>query len=62
VEKGNPDIKGIYAVINQEFCRENWQQFTYINREEDMGIEGLRKAKESYQPVKMIEKLNVTVK
>jgi hypothetical protein len=56
VEKGDPDIRGLYPIINQEFCLNTWQNMTYINREEDMGIEGLRKAKESYQPVKMIEK------
>lgn len=56
VEKGNGEFKGIYAVINQEFCQEAWPDTTYINREEDMGEPGLRKAKESYRPVKMIEK------
>jgi hypothetical protein len=62
VEKGNPDIKGIYAVINQEFCRRNWQSFRYINREEDMGLEGLRKAKESYYPAYMVEKFDAILR
>lgn len=62
VEKGDTDIRGIYPVINQDFCAANWESVTYINREEDMGVEGLRKAKESYNPVKMIEKSVVTVK
>ena len=62
VEKGDTDIRGIYPVINQDFCASNWSEVTYINREEDMGVEGLRKAKESYNPVKMIEKSIVTVK
>lgn len=62
VEKGNPDIRGIYPVINQEFCANAWQHLLYINREEDMGLEGLRKAKESYYPVKMIEKYVVVPK
>jgi hypothetical protein len=59
VEKANPDIRGVYPVINQKFCATAWQHLSLINREEDMGIEGLRKAKESYYPVKMTEKFNI---
>ena len=62
VEKGNPDIRGIYPVINQSFCRHEWSGLSYVNREEDMGLEGLRKAKESYYPVKMVEKFAVKIK
>ncbi|MEN6411854.1 MAG: phosphatidylglycerol lysyltransferase domain-containing protein [Veillonellales bacterium] len=60
VEKGNPEIKGIFSVINQEFCRHNWQNMIYINREEDIGLPGLRRSKMSYHPVKLIEKFVVT--
>ena len=56
IEKGGPDIQGSYAIINQQFCEHEWKGVTYINREEDMGILGLRKAKESYRPVKMVKK------
>jgi len=62
VEKANPDIKGLYAAINQEFCQHQWQEMEYINREEDLGLAGLRKAKESYYPVKMVEKFIATLK
>lgn len=62
VEKANPDIRGLYAVINQDFCKNNWQDMKYINREEDLGLEGLRKAKKSYRPVKMIEKYTIKLK
>ncbi|MBP2639916.1 MAG: hypothetical protein H6Q66_867 [Firmicutes bacterium] len=61
VEKGNPDIRGIYPVINQEFLRHDWSHMKFVNREEDMGIEGLRIAKESYRPVKLVEKYEVTL-
>ncbi|SFT49402.1 hypothetical protein SAMN02910356_00776 [Selenomonas sp. GACV-9] len=58
VEKADPDIRGAYPAINQGFIEHCWQGMTYVNREEDMGHEGLRKAKESYKPEKMIEKFN----
>ncbi|NLY44199.1 MAG: DUF2156 domain-containing protein [Clostridiaceae bacterium] len=56
VEKADPDIPGSYAVINQQFCEKEWSNVKYINREEDLGIPGLRKAKKSYHPVRMVEK------
>ena len=56
IEKANPDILGLYAAINQLFCLNAWSEVTYINREQDMGVEGLRKAKESYYPHHMVDK------
>ena len=61
VEKADPDIRGAYPAINQGFVAHEWANMTYINREEDMGLEGLRKAKESYKPIKMIEKFNAVI-
>lgn len=58
VEKADPNIRGAYPAINQGYVANNWSGMTYINREEDMGHEGLRKAKESYKPEKMIRKFN----
>lgn len=58
-EKALTDINGAYAVINCEFARyirEKHPQIKFLNREEDMGIPGLRKAKESYYPHHMAEK------
>jgi hypothetical protein len=56
IEKTNPEIPELYAVINQQFCEHAWQQFPYINREQDLGEPGLRQAKLSYHPDHMVEK------
>lgn len=62
IEKANDDIRGIYNVINQQFCEKSWKDVLYINREQDLGMEGLRKAKLSYNPVKLIDKYTITYK
>ena len=56
IEKAFSDIQGAYAVINQQFAIHEGKDFRYINREDDVGEEGLRKAKLSYKPVFLIEK------
>lgn len=56
VEKANVEYRGLYQAINNEFCKNVAAKAKYINREEDMGIPNLRKAKLSYKPVKLLEK------
>lgn len=56
VEKADVSIEGAYTMINNEFVKHLPEQYVYINREEDLGIEGLRAAKISYQPVCILEK------
>ncbi len=56
VEKAFADVPGAYPMINQQFVIHETEGFTYINREEDTGAEGLRQAKLSYHPVYMVEK------
>lgn len=59
VEKANPDIRGLYPFINQQFLVSEFPDVEFVNREEDMGIEGLRKAKLSYHPIRFVEKYSV---
>ncbi|MCF8033909.1 MAG: phosphatidylglycerol lysyltransferase domain-containing protein [Desulfarculaceae bacterium] len=60
IEKANPEYDGIYAAINKLFVQNAWAHMKYINREQDLGLSGLRKAKESYQPDHMVNKYVVT--
>jgi hypothetical protein len=62
IEKANPEIRGLYAAINQLFCQKAWSHMTYVNREQDKGMDGLRKAKESYHPHHMVNKYTVIPK
>ena len=56
IEKADPMIPGLYQMINREYLAHAWPQMSFVNREEDMGIAGLRAAKQSYRPVRMVEK------
>ncbi|MDR2120793.1 MAG: phosphatidylglycerol lysyltransferase domain-containing protein [Tannerella sp.] len=61
VEKGDIRYEGVFSIINQEFASRIPEQFIFVNREEDLGIPGLRQAKQSYHPVILLEK-NAAVK
>lgn len=56
IEKAFADIQGAYPIINQQFIEHEAQEYSYVNREEDTGAEGLRKAKLSYHPVFLVNK------
>jgi len=56
IEKANPEVTGIYQVINQQFLEQALKQYRFVNREQDLGDEGLRRAKESYHPHHLVAK------
>ena len=56
IEKAFHEIQGAYQMINQQFAAANCGNFTYVNREDDAGDEGLRRAKLSYDPAFLLEK------
>ena len=56
IEKALSEYEGAYTMINQQFVEHQLTAYPYVNREEDTGEEGLRKAKLSYYPVKLIDK------
>lgn len=61
-EKGNADYKGAYQAINQMFLESFGQNFKIANREQDLGDDGLRKAKLSYNPSDFLKKYRVVLK
>ena len=59
IEKANPEIRGLYQFINQQFLIEEFPEAVLINREDDLGLEGIRKAKLSYNPIDYARKYQV---
>ncbi len=62
VEKANPEIRGLYAFVNQQFQSICFPKAALVNREDDMGLEGLRQAKLAYKPVYMEKKYTIIEK
>jgi len=62
IEIANPAFPGLAQWINREFVRREWTAFRFINREQDMGVPGLRTAKLSYQPDHLVKKYNLCCK
>lgn len=61
IEKANTEYHGLYNMINREYLMNTALKAQYVNREQDLGIPGLRKSKLSYHPIKMIEKHVITL-
>lgn len=59
VEKANPNIRGLYPFIFQQFLLHECPDALYANREDDMGLENLRKSKMSYNPIRLVEKYEI---
>ncbi len=62
IEKADRNVKGAYQTLNNRFARKFGGNASFINREDDMGDLGLRKAKMAYHPIKLIEKYIVEIK
>lgn len=60
-EKADASVDGLYAAINREVLLHEFPEAVYVNREEDLGIEGLRHAKQSYYPVEMVRKYKMRI-
>ena len=62
VLKAQPDISGLYQAMNNGFLSKYQNDFKFVNLEQDLGLEGLRKAKLSYHPVRIIKKIKIRLK
>ena len=60
IEIANPGLVGLAQWINREFVRREWADYAFVNREQDMNVEGLRQAKLSYQPARLVKKFNLS--
>ena len=62
VEKANNDLLGLYPLMCQQFVANAWSGVPFINREEDMGLEGMRKAKLSLNPCGFVQKYTLRLR
>jgi len=62
LEHADTSFEGAFPMINKQFLLNEWHDYKYVNREEDMGLEGLRKAKQSYYPCRMVKKYLIKLK
>ncbi len=62
LEKADPELRDLYAVINQQFTQQAWAGVELINREQDLGEPGLRTAKLSYHPHRLVEKYRIRLR
>lgn len=62
IEKAYSEYRGLYPVINQDNLNLYWKDAKFVNREEDMGLEGLRHAKQSYYPLYLLKKYRAVLK
>ncbi len=62
LEHADTGVQGSFPLINQQFLVHQWSDFEYVNREEDMGLPGLRRAKKSYRPCLMVKKYIASLK
>ncbi len=62
IEKANPAIPELYAMINQQFSEHQWKELAYVNREQDLGDLSLRQSKESYHPDHFAEKFRIRLR
>lgn len=61
LEHADTEFEGSFAAMNQQFLEHEWQDYELVNREEDMGLPGMRKAKESYRPAFLVKKYVATL-
>ncbi|MHB0935314.1 MAG: DUF2156 domain-containing protein [Armatimonadota bacterium] len=60
IEKAMGGLPGLYQAINREFLRDACADYAFVNREQDLGLPGLRKAKLSYNPARMVKKYTIS--
>jgi len=59
LEKADPELRGLYAVINQQFCQQAWANVDFVNREQDLGEAGTERRPNVLSPHNLVEKFRI---